>query len=66
MKTKALQQGFRHPESARIQRHIEGRHADLFRGLDANRKSTEASRKLASQRIKANVNQHYKDDLEFV
>ena len=55
-------QGFGNAESVRIQNSMNARLADLCRGLDKDRKATDAQKALAARRIQSSVGAYYKDE----
>ncbi len=52
-------QGFGNAESVRIQNSMNARLADLCRGLDKDRKATDAQKALAARRIQSSVGAYY-------
>ena len=52
-------QGFGNAESVRIQNSMNARHADLCRGLDKDRKATDAQKALAARQIQSSVGAYY-------
>ncbi len=54
-------QGFGCAENVRIQNSMAARLADLVRGLDKDRKATEAQKQLAARRIERSTGLYYKE-----
>ena len=55
-------QGFGCAENVRIQNSMAARLADLCRGLDKDRKATDAQKALSARRIQSSGGAYYKDE----